>query len=393
MKILFLSRWYPYPPNNGSKLRINNLLKGLCENHDVSLLSFAEPTEITSKMERPYSNFKEIQIIPRKPFDPLSRKSKTGFFSATPRSFIDTFSLELARSIQKVLNSDKFDLVIASQIDMAAYGGYFQQLPAIFEEAEVGVLYEQYKNATSLSQKLRYWLTWTKHKRFLASTLKYFQAATVVSQQERELLSQAVSNHQIIQVIPNGVDTQSYRDVQEIRKPNTMIFTGAFSYHPNYEAMEWFIQNAFPLIQAEISTAQLTITGDHLGLPLPEATNINQTGFVDDIRPLIAQSACSVVPILSGGGTRLKILEAIALGTPVITTTKGAEGLDLQPGDDILVADHPHDFANAVITVMTDVETQQRLTANAFKKVQENYDWSRILPLFLELTDKFKTSS
>ena len=229
MKILFLSRWYPYPPNNGSKLRINNLLKGLCEHHDVSLLSFAEPSEITPDMERPLSNFREINIIPRKPFDPLSRKSRAGFFSATPRSFIDTFSPELANNIEQILNSEKFDLVLASQVDMAAYGRYFQQLPAIFEEAEVGVLYEQYKNATSFSQKLRYWLTWNKHKRFLASTLKYFKAATVVSQKERELLSQAVSNHPIIQVIPNGVDTKSYRDVQEIQKPNTMIFTGVFN--------------------------------------------------------------------------------------------------------------------------------------------------------------------
>ncbi len=167
-----------------------------------------------------------------------------------------------------------------------------------------------------------------------------------------------------------------------------MIFTGAFSYHPNYEAMEWFIGNVFPLIQNKIPGANLTITGDHLGLPLPKATNINLTGFVNDIRPLIAQSTCSVVPILSGGGTRLKILEAIALGSPVITTTKGAEGLDLDAGKDILVADNPQEFANAVITVMTTPQVQQNLSTNAFRKVQEKYEWSQILPHFLDLIDK-----
>ena len=339
-------------------------------------------------MEKPYAGFKDIQVVPRKPFDPLSRQSKLGFLNPTPRSFIDTFSPELVTNIEEILASEKIDVVIASQIDMAAYGRYFSGLPAIFEEAEVGVLYDQFKTAVSLPQRFRYWLTWEKHKRFLASTLKHYRAATVVSQQERELLSQAVPNHPAIQVVPNGVDIESYREVQETRNPNMMIFTGAFSYHPNYEAMEWFVGNVLPLIQEKIPTAQLTITGDHMNLPLPEADNINRTGFVDDIRPLIAQSICSVVPILSGGGTRLKILEAIALGSPVITTTKGGEGLDLREGKDILIADHPQEFANAVITVMTNARTRQNLSTNAFQQVQEKYDWTRILPQFLALTDK-----
>jgi len=388
MNILFLSRWYPFPPNNGSKLRIYNLLQGLCEHHEVVLLSFAESSEITPKMERPISNFKEIHFIPRKPFNPLSKKARLGFLSKTPRSFIDTFSPELVASIHEILNSDKFDLVIASQVDMAAYGRHFQELPAIFEEAEVGILYEQFKNAASFPERLRYWLTWNKHKRFLLSTLKYFKAATVVSQPEKSLLSEAISNHPPIKIIPNGVDVQSYRDFQEIRKPNTMIFAGAFSFSPNYEAMQWFVGEALPIIQENIPTAELTITGNHLDLPLPKANYLNLTGLVDDVRPLIAQSTCSVVPILSGGGTRLKILEAVALGTPVITTTKGVEGLDLTPGDDILVGDNPKEFADAVIKVLTDAETGQKLATNALKKVQENYDWAQIVPDLLDLAQK-----
>ncbi len=177
MRILFLSRWYPYPPNNGSKLRIYNLLKGLCAHHEVSLLSFADPAEMTANIEKPLENFKEIRIVPRKPFDPLSSKSRLGFLSVTPRSFIDTFSPKLADKIEQIINSDNIDLVIASQIDMAAYGRYFQQLPAIFEEAEIGVLYEQYNNAATPIQKIRHWLTWTKHKHFLASTLNIFQSS------------------------------------------------------------------------------------------------------------------------------------------------------------------------------------------------------------------------
>jgi glycosyltransferase involved in cell wall biosynthesis len=316
-----------------------------------------------------------------------------GFLNATPRSFIDTFSPELANKIERIILSNKIDLVIASQVDMAAYGQYFQKLPAIFEEAEIGVLFEQYKNALSLSQRLRHWLTWSKHKRYLTAILKHFDAATVVSQPEKDLLSQAVTRHPRIHVIPNGVDVDSYRDVRETRTPNTMIFTGAFSYHPNYEAMEWFVGNVLPIIHEKIPSAELTITGDHRNLPLPEASNIVLTGFVDHIYPLIAKSACSVVPILSGGGTRLKILEAIALGAPVITTSKGVEGLALQAGSDILIADQPQEFADAVINVLSNSEIQQRLADNALKSVKEKYDWSKILPNFLELTQKVAASS
>ncbi len=184
-------------------------------------------------------------------------------------------------------------------------------------------------------------------------------------------------------MIPNGIDFESYGDTNEIRQPNTMIFAGAFSYHPNYEAMAWFVSNVFHLIRNKIPAARLTITGNHLGLPLSSSEHINLTGFVDDVHPLIAQSACSVVPILSGGGTRLKILEAIALGTPVITTTKGAEGLDLLPGEDILVADSAPEFADAVVTVLTDPESRSQIGRQMrFKKSKKSMSGPESCPNF-----------
>ncbi len=113
MRILFLSRWYPFPANNGSKLRIFNLLKGLSQYHEVTLLSFAEPSEISSGIQKPPLGFKEIRVVPRKAFDPASSRARFGFLSATPRSFIDTFSSEMAGSIGDILSAHKFDLVIA----------------------------------------------------------------------------------------------------------------------------------------------------------------------------------------------------------------------------------------------------------------------------------------
>lgn len=388
MRILFLSRWYPFPPNNGSKIRIYNLLQGLAEHHKVSLISFADPSEISAEVEKPSFVLDEVRTVPWRPFNPQSNQAKAGFFSQVPRAYLDTFSQELADHILDVLGMNHYDLVIASQIDMAAYADYFQGLPALFEEAEVGVLYEQFRHADSIAKRFRYWLTWIKHKRFLASTLQHFRACTVVSDKEKQLLSQAVPDHPTIHIIPNAIDFSTYRDIREIPEEDTIIFTGSLSFEPNYEAMVWFVGEVFPIILDEIPEVRLTITGDHQGRSLPFEENVVMTGFVDDVRPLISRSWCSVVPILSGGGTRLKILEAMALSTPVISTTKGAEGLDLTPGDEILLADKPKEFANQVIAILKNPEIRQRLASRGQKQVKGNYNWPAIMPDFISLLEE-----
>jgi glycosyltransferase involved in cell wall biosynthesis len=170
-------------------------------------------------------------------------------------------------------------------------------------------------------------------------------------------------------------------------EPNTLIFTGSFRYHANYEAMVWFLQEVFPLVLAQKPEVQLTITGDHAGKTLPMLENVNLVGFVDDVQSLIASSWVSVVPLLVGGGTRLKILEAMALCTPVVSTTKGAEGLNIQHGEDILIADTPEAFAKAVIRLLRDRDLREKLAGNAYRLVADEYNWPVIMPRFLELVE------
>jgi glycosyltransferase involved in cell wall biosynthesis len=133
---------------------------------------------------------------------------------------------------------------------------------------------------------------------------------------------------------------------------------------------------------------QFTITGDHANLPLPPADRVTLTGFVDDVRPLIAAAGVSVVPLRVGGGTRLKILEAMALRTPVVTTSKGAEGLDVQPGEHLLIADTPEAFAAASLRLLQEPGLRQRLADNAYRLVAEKYDWAVTMPRFLELVER-----
>ena len=387
MKILFLSRWFPYPPSNGSKLRIYNLLYGLAQKHEVTLLSFVEQSEkFDAKIVE--SICQKVQTVTRKPFNPNSLQARLGFFSLKPRSVINTFSPEMKQCIEQTLASDHYDVVIASQFDMAVYSHYFNHIPAIFEEVEVGVLYESSVQAISPWHSFRNGLTWAKHRKYLNSLLKKFQVCTVVSNQEHQLLSQTGNGSPPIEIIPNCVDVTSYKDFRGIPQPNSLIFTGSFNYYPNYEAMYWFLDKVYPYIQTQVPDVSLTITGDPANCSLPPHNNVTQTGFVDDVRPFIANAWGSVVPIHMGGGTRLKILEAMALGTPVVATSKGAEGLDIQPDKHILIADTPEDFAQQVIRLLKDQDLRQHITNNAYNLVSERYNWPVVLPQFLELIDQ-----
>ena len=386
-QVLFLSRWLPYPPDNGSKLRIYNLLRGIAQAHTLDLISFYDPASEQPDSAALAQFCRQVTLVPYKPFDPHSRQARLGFFSLTPRSVQDTHSPELAQQIETAVTRHAYDLIIASQIDMAAYQPYFGSTPAIFEEAEVGVLYEQFTQATSPHDRLRYGLTWWKHRRYLADLLRRFRAGTVVSLPEKGLLETAVSTETPITVIPNGIDLAAYETVTETTVSGQLIFTGALTYQPNYESMVWFLEQVFPKVLARCPAARLLITGRHANRPLPASPNVTLTGFVPDIRPLVAQSWLSIAPIWQGGGTRLKILESMALRTPVVSTSKGAEGLAITPGTDILLADTADEFATAVVDLLHNQTQRQHLAQAAYELVANHYDWPVIMPHFLDLVD------
>lgn len=152
--------------------------------------------------------------------------------------------------------------------------------------------------------------------------------------------------------------------------------------------MIWFLRDVFPRIRSEVPKVRLTITGDHADLPLPTGQGVHRTGLVNDVRPLIASSWISIAPIRLGGGTRLKILEAMALRTPVVSTTKGAEGLDLQHDEHLMIADAPEDFARAVIRLATEPRLRERLAQNAYRLLRDRFDWAVVMPRFLDVVER-----
>jgi glycosyltransferase involved in cell wall biosynthesis len=388
MRILFLSGWFPYPPDNGSKLRIYNLLRGLGERHTVSLVTFSDRPVGEPQISSLGEVCSSVEIVPWKSYQPTSIPALLGLLNPTPRSIVDTFSATMYRTIASTIREGHFDVVVASELRTASYWRAFASVPAIFDDLEVGIFESKVTQATSPMHRWRHRLTQVKQQSYLKSLLPQFGACTVVSELERALVHQRVPGYAPIEVIPNCVRLAEYQDILASIDGNKLVFTGSFRYDPNHEAMVWFLEQIFPRIRATAPDVRLTITGDHAGMPLPPTRGVSLTGYVNDVRPVIASAAVSIVPLRMGGGTRLKILEAMALGTPVVSTTKGAEGLEVQNGRHLLLADTASDFAEAVVGLLQDRELHAFLAGEARKLVAERYDWRVVLPRFLSLVER-----
>lgn len=387
MRILFLSTWYPYPPDNGSKLRVYNLLRGLAQSHQVTLISFTDepPANSPPALEALCT---AVYAIPRRAYRPARPLALLSLLSPTPRVIVDTYTPAMARQIERALQAQDFHLVVASQWSTAAYCQTFLGMPAVFEEIEVGVFQSKISQATSPARRFRHRLTLLKLQFYLRRLLPHFRMCTVASATEATLLRRLVPACHSVEIIPNCVSLADYGDMGVKPQPNSLVFAGSLSYAANHDAMIWFLGQVYPRIRASLPAVRLTITGDHASQPLPSADNLTMTGLVDDVRPLVTASWVSLAPIRLGGGTRLKILEAMALRTPVVATSKGAEGLEVQHDEHLLIADTPEAFAEAVIRLLRESGLRQRLADNAYELVRRKYDWRMVLPRFLQLIER-----
>lgn len=381
MRILFLSRWRPYPADNGSKIRIFNILRQLAASHEVSLLTFDDVADrhLPEHVEG-LSFCMSARAIPYRPFEPARATAMLGFLSRQPRSLASTYSSEMHQAISEELRRRHFDLVVASQLSMLPYALEFPEVPAILEELELTVFRDAVRYAASPARRIRAELTWWKLASYLRSAVPRLRACTVASEAERANLKSIVPDYGSVAVIPNAVDAASYSSHSSV-EPFTLVFSGALTYEPNADAMRYFLSSIYPRVRHVMPQVKLRITGRNAGFnaeSLADPSGVELTGHMEDVRPLIAASTLSVVPLRRGGGTRLKILEAMALGTPVVSTSKGAEGLNVRDGESIGLADDPHSFANRVIELLTNPHLRARLAMGGRRLVEQQYDWSVI---------------
>jgi sugar transferase (PEP-CTERM/EpsH1 system associated) len=400
MHILFVSSWFPYPPDNGARMRTYNLLRQIGREHQLSLLSFVRRENAHGVRHDSVSAICQVLgIVPYHEFRSSRPRALLRLFSPLPRSLLETYSPQMETMVREALHRHAFDLVVASEIGpgicTAPYVAGHTGVARVIEDLELSMIWNKVEAQRAWTRRARHRLTWWKLRRYAARLLAQFEGCTVASRQEQALLRSVAPGFEPLAVIPNGLDLEWYQPEagwgSAAPIPDTLIFPGALTYEANFDAMAFFLRAVYPLIRARRPGTTLRITGRTDGVPvdrLPPSEGVVFTGYLDDVRPTLARSQVCIVPMQTGGGTRLKILEAMALGTPVVSTSLGAQGLEATHGQEILIADEPAAFADAVLGLLSNERLRKRLATNARALVRGRYSWDQIgkeLDQFLRL--------
>lgn len=389
MKVLFLSTWFPYPPDNGSRIRVYNLIKELAGRHEVHLVSLLQDDSRREDSAKLSDFCRVVSLHESRWFRPGTLRSLVGFFSTKPRSYVDTYDPEIARAVRAAIEEVTPDVLVASQITSMVYVPAGSRVPVVFEELEIGSM-RRPTMAGRLSARIRARLTFAKHLRFVRELLAGADAFTCVSAEELDLANRLLSPPVQGTVVPNGVDTDHYNGDARDPEEEALVYNGALTYHANLDAVKHFASEIYPILRSSRPHVKLRVTGRTAGVDLAgldDCAGIELTGYVEDVRTVLNRSAACVIPLREGGGSRLKILEAMAAGAPVVSTSVGVEGLDLENGRHALVADSPADFASAVDRVLRDTDLAGRLSREARELVERRYDWSSIGRVFADVVE------
>lgn len=379
MKLLALTTWHPYPPDNGARIRAWNLLKRLAERHSVRVVAGRQPdapasvpSEVSGRFERFYSVDWE--------WHEGGKGGRLGdlkaLLSPVPRSIAETPNPEMVEVIEAEINR-KPDLVLVLQMGMDAYlPALPPKVPAVLEEVEI-TLWDQ----AAASGGLRAKLTRDKAHAYWKKRLARYDAVTVVSEAEAAAVRALLGgNVPPVTVVPNGVDIDAL-SLDRTPEPATLLYNGSLTYGPNKDAVRWFVAEILPKIRQVIPNAKLVVTGK---VPddcrdLAQISGVCLTGYLDSLNEVLSTAMVCVVPLRAGGGTRLKILEAWAAGVPVVSTTVGAAGLDgSNDGKHLLLADDAETFAVRTIELLENPARCRSLADAGKSLARERYGWNAL---------------
>lgn len=385
LRILLVCPQLPYPPFHGAAVRMWNLLKILADRCHVDLLSLSEPnadpTEVAASVARLQPFCGTVRTVARRP-----RSTKQNLMDRSIH--IEMFDCpELRETLLDMVDSNQYDII---QFDKTELGQY-----ALSEPAPVQVLVEHVIFHHAYRRQFLKWnrslptslLDYLKLRRYELHVCRRVDGIVTMSPVDAQFLRSPLPSHPCLVDIPNGVDTDYYHYTPNLAEGKDLLFIGNFDHSPNVDAIKYFIRDVFPRIKSSVPEARLLIVGPGPYHALEEVAcepHAVPTGLVEDTRPYLERCAVFVAPILAGSGTRLKVLEAMSAGTPIVSTTVGAEGLEAISGTHLLIADDAPAFADRVITLLQDPELRQRLRSNARDLTEAKYRW-QILGERLEL--------
>lgn len=379
MKILYVCHRFPFPPKRGGKIRPFNMIKHLSQHHEVTVASIVRSTDeavegqgisehcASFEMARVQDSVQAVRMVARLP-------------STTPSSFGYFYSSDLNRRIQKLVTSKRFDLIFVHCSSVAPYVSAIRDIPKILDfgdmDSQKWLEYARYK-AFPLS--FGYWLEGRKLEREERRLARCFDMCTATTRAEWETL-ESYQTGVATDWFPNGVDTSYFSPGDESYDIDTISFVGRMDYYPNQECMFKFCENTLPLLKKRRPQVKLLIVGADPSpavRKLGEIPGVTVTGSVKDVRPFVRKSAAMIAPLNIARGTQNKILEAMAMGVPVISSRIAAAGVDAIHGEHLLVATTPQEYASALLTILDDKEERIRLSEAGRARMLSHHAWPR----------------
>lgn len=400
MKILYITERMPYPLDTGGKIRTYHILKGLAKCHEVILVC-----NYDSVVEEKYRSYLEVlgidcHFIPRTPetLFGLGIKLLKSLFSRVPIVVSRHYNSILAQKVQS-LSAQDIDLVHFDQLDATlyldevdgAYRKYLDQHNVVTNQVKTSYLVEK-----NWLKKLYMGLQLNKTRSYESIICEKMDLCLVCSEADNQYLSDMAPQSKVA-VIPNGADVDYFSQssnllptvCEHLKNKETAVFVGTLDYGPGETAVRYFCDEILPVLRTKMKSFSFIAVGQNpprfLTRLAEKDSRIIVTGRVDDIRQYVACAGVFVVPLLSGSGTRLKILDAMSMRIPVVSTSIGAEGLDAVHGKHILIADNAELFADAVLTVLRSEELSHRLIENGYALVSEQYSWQAVWSLLWPL--------
>jgi glycosyltransferase involved in cell wall biosynthesis len=382
MRVAVFTPYLPFPPDTGGKIRSYFLLRALAQRFEVDLYTVYHRERPSKQDVEALRTFCRRVVLFRLEKRWRTRDRLLRILNPLPRGVDHFITADSVAQARWHLENEEYDLLIADEMHMTPYAELAPNLLRVVTLQKVD--YAHYKEVAlarpwGLEKILDFTEAW-KLRRYTLAKMNLYQGFLACSDQDMETIRKDVPDVPAL-VIPNGVDLNAFvSSARSEPEEPILLYIGSMNYYPNIDAVQFFFEKMYEPLRQEVPDVRVQIVGHN---PPPRIRELMQlpgvkvTGSVPDVRPYYERATVFVVPLRLGGGTRLKIVEAMAMDLPVVSTTVGAEGLGIDPGEDILIADDAPSFTESVLRLLRDASLRKRI-AEGGKRLARDYDWMEI---------------
>ncbi|EMA44813.1 glycosyltransferase [Halococcus saccharolyticus] len=380
MNVCFCTHRIPYPPNSGGRAETFGIIEGLVDRgHDLQLISYCDDTDQARAMESAVGcTVQPVAGLPNR----TPRNLAANVFTREPLPVMKARTTEYTAAVEATL--DRADIVHLHALQTSHLASSLgDDTPTVIRFNNVkSTIYRQYARYTNNPAKAAYaFLQYRKTRQFEGAIPQESGLTLTITAEDRDRLRQYGAGGRI-EVLPAGVDLSQFEPATVDSDPDRITFFGSMDYHPNEDAAVWFVEEVLPRIRAELPDAVVEIVGKDptdAVAALDAVEGVTVTGFVEDIHTYIDRASVVVIPIRVGTGVRMKALHAMAMGKPMVTTPVGIQGIDVEDGRHVSVAEDASSFATATLELLSDPERQRRYARNARRLIETNHDWTTIV--------------